>query len=645
MKGSEGIIYPHVKGAGVVLPDCSRGIYRPFKLTAGEKRALIRSIADRGLRGIDDFLESPRERGAVLDRLEQIRKKIQEQLESVLVQRRSRIDDEIKRLTRDESLRGSEVVDGLLDDASAMRRYTSEQIRGEILADELIAVLEGRREFEDYVEKRKWIRRLLDGLKKFFLKIASLFIRFWKWVRSLFTRTSVGRRGNGFQKRRAKGAISLPFPGLEGDLDRWEKDLDRKLEADDNLQKAVNRKLSDRYGYDSGFIEFKSSYDKEWYREKAKEVLREEVAEKAREKEKEMDTLQSEMKRTREELEERRRKRREEVLKLEREMEKEIEDQKQRVEKLSREEVKGELIKTLSHMGYLEKRGPEGALEEAQYQWEITQALVEKFSEFILADLMEKAGGPRDRRGSQVSDAGVYEKARMRMVGEEARMDILQTMVNVRMNHPGDRSIDNFDVIVHREVTTSELHCVIIVDVSGSMEENMRLDAAKRSVLALSQAVKRDNPRNKVDIIKVSTRAAPISLKELLSLEPRGFTNHQEALSMARSILEASRSDRHLLFLITDGLPEAYINENGEPMAGDLDRAMELTLVEAGALLRIPNLAFEIFLLEPRDEAYTTAARRIAKAGDGNLIVADPQELAFRVLGEFMSSDRKLEGI
>jgi uncharacterized protein with von Willebrand factor type A (vWA) domain len=224
-------------------------------------------------------------------------------------------------------------------------------------------------------------------------------------------------------------------------------------------------------------------------------------------------------------------------------------------------------------------------------------------------------------------------------------MDILQTLVNARTNHPGDRSIEPFDIVVHREVTTSELHGVIMVDVSGSMEENLRIEAAKRSVLALSQAIKRENPRNKVDIISVSTRARPVTLKEVMSLEPHGFTNHQEGFAMARSLFEGSRTDKHLLFLITDGLPEAYLNVGGEPVAGELKKAMELTLVEVESLRRVHDLSFEIFLLEPEDETFVSAARRIARSGDGNLIVADPQELAYKVIGEYASTGRVLEGI
>ena len=49
--------------------------------------------------------------------------------------------------------------------------------------------------------------------------------------------------------------------------------------------------------------------------------------------------------------------------------------------------------------------------------------------------------------------------------------------------------------------------------------------------------------------------------------------------------------------------------------------------------------------LEPEDETFISAAKKIAKTGNGNLIVADPQELAYKVIGEYVSSDRVLEGV
>ncbi len=645
MTSEERIPYPHIRGGGVVLPDCSQGVYRPFRLTTGEKRQLIKGLAEKGLQGIDDFLAKPKDQGAVAERMEEIRQRINEQLEKVQARRRESMDDEIRRLVERGAIVQGRTDDGFMEDDASFRRFSSEQIRGEILANDLIGIIEGREYEKDYVEKVSFFRKIWNSIRAFFRWFLKKFLSVLGRIKRLFSRKDKDRdQGSGGSKKRPKGAISLPFPSIQGDLDRWEKEMDKRIDEDPHLQKAVNQRISDKYGYDSGRIELKRSFDPGWYKEEAKKVLGEEVRSSAEKKKTELERERSDLARSKDDIKEKERKLREELMHKEKKLLQENEESEKNIDEMTHKEMKKELINSLSFMGYIE-RPMDSSLEDASMEWEITEALVEKFSEFILAEVMGRSSGMKDRRGRQISDAGVYEKARMRTIAEEPRMDMLQTLVNARINHPRDRGIEPFDVVVHREVTTSELHGVILVDVSGSMEENLRLEAAKRSVLALTQAIKRENPRNKVDLISISTRARPVTLKEIMTLEPHGFTNHQEGFALARTLLEGSRSDRHLLFLITDGLPEAYLDISGNPIAGDLEKAMDLTLIEVSSLVRVPDLSFEIFLLEPEDNTFIEAAKRIAKAGNGDVIVADPQELAYKVIGEYTTSGKVLEGI
>jgi len=645
LSSGDEIPYPHIKGAGVVIPDCSRGVYAPFRLTSREKRELIREIAQKGLKGIDDFLSSERKEGSVHDRLEELRKRMEEELRRVRKDRRAHIDEKIRTLLEREGISGRETADGLLEEDRGPRRTASQDIRGEILASELIGALEGRVKIEDVGEREGPLRKIWNALKRILLRIAAsimgLLRGLWRLLRGK-DRTALS--GGRSRRKREKGAISLPFPSLNADLDRWERELSRKIEKDRNLQKAVNQKLSETYGYSSGSILLKRSIDPDWYRRKATEVLREEVKRRADLKERELSREREKDEARRWNEEERRRKRMEEVIKLERSFDEEMKETERKLSDIPKIKMKKELISVLSGMGYISRSRVSEGVESAEEEWEITDALIEKFSELIYAEL-RSGGGIRERRGTQTSNAGVYEKGRIKTVSEECRMDMLQSIVNARMNHPGDRSLETGDMIVLREVTTSEIHGVIVMDISGSMEENSRIEAARRACLALLHAIKRDNPNNRVDIISMSTRAEPVSLKKVMTLEPRGFTNMQQALALSRSILRSSRADKKLLFIITDGLPEAYIDEEGRAFAGDLDVSMELALGEAAPLLSIPDLSFTLFLLEPEDRIFVEAARRIVNAGGGGLIVADPNDLAGKVLSRYEADGKILEGI
>ncbi len=627
----------------MVFPDCSKGIYRPFRISTREKRELIRRLAENGVQGIDDFLTQARKEGAVAERMDKIRSRISRQIERSLSDRRRWVDDSIKELIEKGRMGSGMVDDGIFEDDTSFRRFSSDEIRGEILASELIMELERGEGTRDYVEKLSLLRRFLMWLKRLLARAIFFIRRSFFRLRKLFSvkKGDKGGRKDGGVSR--KGAISLPFPSIAKDLDVWERRLEERLDRDRSLQNAVNQRISDSTGYDSGLIKLGAAADPKWYKQEAGRVLREEVVGRSLRRSDELAREREERIRRIAERRAEDRRVRDEIMNREKAFEQEVEGSKKLKEKLSVDEMRSELLKTLSNMGFIQNKGELG--NGGAMGWEITEGLIRRFSELIYGELMEAREGRKDLHGHQISDAGVYEKGRLRTVHEETRMDILTSLVNARTRHPNHRDIEDQDIVVYREVTTSDLHAVLLIDISGSMEENNRLEAAKRSVLALSHAVKREDPRNRVDIIAVSTRPRVATLREVMSMEPRGFTNIQESIALARSLFDASRSERHLLFLITDGLPEAYLSRAGKPVAGDLEVSMELALVEVKELRRYRELNFTIFLLEAEDDTFVDAARKIARAGSGKVVVVDPVRLGREVLGSFSAEGCVLGGV
>ena len=631
--------FPHLNISGVLLPDCSRGVYKPFRLTANEKRALVRKISEKGVSGIEEFLREEGKEGAIRDRMEEIREKISKQLEELRSKRRQGLRGEIGELRSEAETVMKETGEELLEDDSLYRKYASGEIKGEIHALDIISALEGKEKTEERIQTRSILGRIWDFLKKLWRRFLSFLGRIAGFFKRLFRKR---RRKDMEEKKRSKGAIELPFPSIGKELEVWERSMERDLESDRHLQSAVDSKLEDRYGFSKGVIEFRKSSDPEWYKEQAKKVLREEVEKRADSASDRLKDEKAEKEKRAKEGLSRKKELEDSILERERELELEEEELEKRKEKMTLDEMRSELVRTLSSMGYI-RREREGA--EGPEGWEVTEALIEKFSELLYSDLERETSGRREMKGDVVSNSGVYEKHRLRTVFEEPRMDMLTSIFNARVNHPADRSIHSDDMVVYREVRTSEIHAVLLVDVSGSMEENNRLEAAKRAVLALSSALRRDNPRNKVDIISVSTRANVIGLKEVMEMEPKGFTNVSEAIALSRALFDSSRSDRHILFLITDGLPEAYTPIGENPVAGDLEEAMNRTLAEVQGLYRVQDLSFNIFLLEPEDERYVRSAKRIAEEGGGRVMVADPSKLAEKMLISYRSFGDMLPGI
>ena len=86
-----------------------------------------------------------------------------------------------------------------------------------------------------------------------------------------------------------------------------------------------------------------------------------------------------------------------------------------------------------------------------------------------------------------------------------------------------------------------------------------------------------------------------------------------------------------------DGLPEAYTDPHtGEPRAGDLEKSLKVAVKKARKLRKLYSLKLTIILLEPKEKVYIEAAKTIAKAADGTVIVTDPNELATEMLMDYI---------
>jgi uncharacterized protein with von Willebrand factor type A (vWA) domain len=146
--------------------------------------------------------------------------------------------------------------------------------------------------------------------------------------------------------------------------------------------------------------------------------------------------------------------------------------------------------------------------------------------------------------------------------------------------------------------------------------------------------VKHQDNRNDVDLVTFDTRVRVMDLYQVWHTEPSGFTNTSAALDAAGEILSRSRADRKLIYLITDGLPEAY-TLRGEPRAGNPEKSLEAAVNSASRLRAVEGLRLTIILLEPEKRMYIDATKRIAEAGGGSIITTDPGNLAPQLLIDY----------
>jgi Mg-chelatase subunit ChlD len=271
-----------------------------------------------------------------------------------------------------------------------------------------------------------------------------------------------------------------------------------------------------------------------------------------------------------------------------------------------------------------------GFVAERAGELSVTYGLVEQFARILLEEETHRLPGDIRLSLRGGGSTGVYEKARLRQPEEIAHLDVPGSLLAARLT--GSRHIDESTSYIYREVTAERVHVVLAFDRSGSMAESGKLDAAKKALLALYVAVRRRYPDATVDVLAFANDVEVLDLVELWECTAGAFTNTAEALRAAHLLLRSSRASRRELYLITDGLPEAYTDVDGHVRSGQLDVAMERTLERARELATVTPLKTTMVLLKSEHPEYETAARTITRTLGGDLMLTEPAHLGVELL-------------
>ncbi len=562
----------------------------------GVKKGLDQGLREvsKGDGGIAHAIQRMRQRSD--GQIEQSRAKAQQRHEKeveTMHQRWQRASDKRKQ-EREKVSRSSKAYDApkILDDA--------------LFEDDLVSlVVEGP-------ELTAW-QRFLTWLRKGWYRLRSALLRFWRWLtgkgapKPLQGRPGRKRlllKGIGYESEFGEALFSSPA---------LKREVDQRIRARGDIEDESSVSL---YGDHDQYMDAAVQAFEEYVREKRHKIKDDQVQKKQR-------------------LEERFRKLTDEEREADRELERRMEELARAREKEllrleeeatngPRQQVQKEVTEYFRRMGYL-REGPEGPA--------LTSRMIDRFAEMVYSQEMEALPSKlQARTGQSEALQGTYEKTRMRTIAEISRMDIVESLVHARTMHPKYRHMEDEDLIINHEVSSERSHVVLMFDKSSSMEENNRLLAAKKAVLALYKAAKRANPRNIVDLATFDTTVNITDLNELWASTPSGFTNTGEAIKVSRNLIRTSRADKKLIYLITDGLPEAYTTAEGKSRAGDRKLSLEYALDQASRLSRVRDQRMIVLLLEPETEMYVQAATQIAKKAAGSLIVTDPKHLAGEML-------------
>lgn len=592
----------------VSMPDCAHR-EDPFALTAEERRELVRRIAEEGPDAIDRFIAEREAQGdsSIARRVRKLREELMRRAEELRQRLAGEFGAREDALEAEYRARLAQLQDReriLREDLDSLRGGADARLQAALRANPTLAMVLDA----DVAARPPWWRRALRALARF----ARIILFPLLWLLRLLT----PRKDQGGPER---VGIAVPTSGV-GDL----------YLADPAFRAAVKQKLRAAPPAERMRRAWERLLGREDYESLAQKALRMMEAEERTKVERDAQAQTATLESTLADIMEREREAAAQTAAGREALEREREAEARRLEEALRNapeaEVKEAIVDELVSSGLLRQ----GTLLP-------TMQFMDRFAALVYQEESAKAGG-RGSAGEYAEGEGHYRREPLRTAMEISRMDVLASLLRARSRHPKVRHMVEDDVVVYREERADLLQVVLIVDRSGSMEENGRIEAAKRAALALHHAVKVRNARNKVDLLLMDTSLHKASLREVWETEPRGFTNTGAALRAARGLCE--RRGRTLVYLITDGLPEAYTKE-GEDVAGHPQKAMAYAKEQARLLRRERGLAgFVMLLLEPKDEMYVKAANELAKEAGGRVVAVDPQTLASTLLKQLQSPAR-----
>lgn len=594
----------------LALPDCKK-IDIPVSLSDDEKRQLVLAIAEGGVEAVDKWIEERAKtdssiarrvramRDELLAKAEELRRRLAGEFSAAKESRTAAFEAEREALTRQR-----EEVAREIDFVRV--RADADAERAGLEVDLVRLALEARS------TPAPWWRRAWLALGRALRWLLSLLL---SPLRLLLRKGKPEKRRGRIAILRRGVAVDLAAVGSDPRLRRAVRDRLRTRPLGERVRDAWNRLLA-REDYEDLVRtmmeqEMRSSEDR--------------VRSAASEREDEMRRRISELT---EDEESRRRALDDALARLERERREAEDAMSHRADRDPFDAARRDVMSELEDAGLL-KFGATG--------WGLTEKLIDRFAEIVLAEEQRRMGSTRGRATGLWSDGeGLWQREPYRTEADLAHMDMLASVVRARGRTLPGREVHLYeeDVVVYREERGQTRHVVIIFDRSGSMEEHGRLDAAKRAVLALHRAVKRENPGNRADILAMSTGVERLDLVGVWEAQPKGFTNTGGALKKAGDLLGASRAEGGVVYLITDGLPEAWTRD-GEDVAGAPEKALAYALEQARALKARGSVELAIVLLEVDDPLYVKAAEAIAKEVRGRVFKAKPEELAQKMLRDF----------
>ena len=297
-------------------------------------------------------------------------------------------------------------------------------------------------------------------------------------------------------------------------------------------------------------------------------------------------------------------------------------------------------------------------LEEGGYvleqgeRFDLTPKGVRRVGHLALRDIyrqLRRDGMGRHTTRNRGSQEIILESNKPYVQGDPLHINMIQTLKNALVRGGGvPVRISPKDFSVYETELNTRAATVLLLDMSWSMSWEGRFAAAKKVALAMESLVRALYPRDYFGIVGFFTRAVELKAKDLPQAtwnmgDP--FTNLQDGLHLASTMLDRKPSANQQIIVITDGQPTAYCRQGRLycewPLSfgGISQRAAEETLKEAERITR-KGITINTFMLDdsPVLRGFVDDLTRINK---GRAFYSRPDRLGEYMLVDYLSHQRK----
>jgi len=270
----------------------------------------------------------------------------------------------------------------------------------------------------------------------------------------------------------------------------------------------------------------------------------------------------------------------------------------------------------------------------------------------IFASLTRAALGNHETHLRGNGNHLLLEETKPYQFGDPFHLNLSRTLMNTlnrqafSQSRPKARRLldlqpDDFEV--YRTEKRTRTAVVLMLDMSGSMARDEKFFAAKKVAMALHTLMQTQFPNDRLHLIGFSSYARAIKSKELPCLNwdlDNPYTNMEEGLILAKSLLNREHTPNKQIIMVSDGEPTAH-RENGKVFFQfpSHPKTLAKTMLEfkkcaaAGIKLNIFMLGQDAHLLQ--------FVQQISKMNHGRAFYTTPNNLGRYLLVDFLSQRRK----